>query len=235
VPFVDGFLLNNPSPKDKWGHFARLAGVAQHVDGSLLLSDDTNNIVYRIAYGKQNTPRPMATGIDSRLLAREIFKAPNTIKVTSRKFKNNAPIPTSSTAFDKNISPDLWWTGAPKGTKSIAILMEDPDSRSPKPFIHWIAANISPTVKGMKAGLPNDEILASIGAVQGSGSTSKTGYYGPKTPAADGKHHYNFQVFALDKKLNLPSGYNRLALIDAMAGHVLAKGTLVGTYDRNPY
>jgi Raf kinase inhibitor-like YbhB/YbcL family protein len=235
VPFIDGFLLENVAPKVKWGHFARLAGVAQHTDGSLLLSDDTNGIVYRIAYGKKNTPRPVAGALDSRLLARQIFNVPNTITVTSTKFKNNGGMPVSVTAYDKNISPDLRWSGVPKGAKSIVVMMEDPDSRSPKPFVHWLIANISPNSSGLKAGIPNVEMVSSVGAIQGSGTVSKTGYFGPKTPAAGPAHRYNFQVFALDKKLNLPSGYNRLTLIDAMAGHVMAKGTLVGLYNRDPY
>ncbi len=114
-------------------------------DGSLLLSDDTNNIVYRIAYGAANTPRPMT-----------------------------------------------------------------------------------------EAGLPNVERL-SLGAMQGSNATSKTGYFGPNPPA-DGKAHYdNFQLFALDSRLNLPSGFNRQALIEAMKGHVLAQGKIVGLYKRALY
>jgi Raf kinase inhibitor-like YbhB/YbcL family protein len=238
VPFVSGFLLQDVAPNVPWGHFARLAGVAQHTDGSLLLSDDTNNIVYRIAYGAANTKRKMTTALDARKITSELPEAMNarkTIVVTSSKFKNNGAIPVSSTAYDKNISPDLRWTGVPKNAKSLVLMMEDPDSRSPKPFAHWLVANISPSAAGLQANLPNSEVLASLGAMQGSNHTSKTGYFGPKPPADGIVHRYNFQVFALDKRLNLPSGYNRQALIDAMKGHVLAKGKIVGTYKRNPF
>jgi Raf kinase inhibitor-like YbhB/YbcL family protein len=238
VPFVSGFLLQDVAPNVPWGHFARLAGVAQHTDGSLLLSDDTNNIVYRIAYGAANTRRKMTTALDARKITSELpeaINAPNTIVVTSSKFKNNGAIPVSSTAYDKNISPDLRWTGVPRNTKSLVLMMEDPDSRSPKPFAHWLVANISPRATGLRANLPNSEMLASVGAMQGSNHTSKTGYFGPKPPADGIAHRYNFQIFALDTRLNLPSGYNRQALVDAMKGHVLAKGKIVGAYQRNPY
>jgi phosphatidylethanolamine-binding protein (PEBP) family uncharacterized protein len=78
-------------------------------------------------------------------------------------------------------------------------------------------------------------MLNSLGAMQGSSHTSKTGYFGPKPPADGIAHRYNFQVFALNSRLKLPSGYNRQALVDAMKGRVLAKGKIVGTYQRNPY
>jgi hypothetical protein len=117
IPFVSGFLLQNPAPKVPWGHFARLAGVAQHTDGSLLLSDDTNNIVYRIAYGAANTKRKVTTALDARKITSELpeaINASNKIVVTSSKFKNAGAIPVSSTAYGKNMSPDIRWTGVPK-------------------------------------------------------------------------------------------------------------------------
>jgi len=237
TPFVSGFLLKNPEPKVEWGHFARLAGLAQWTDGSLLMSDDTNNIVYRITYG---TPRrKMTTALDARKITSELpetMNAPNIITVKSNRFANGGAIPVSSTAYDKNISPDLRWTGVPQSAKSLVLMMEDPDALSPKPFAHWLVANISPKARSMKSNLPPmQEMLPAGSAMQGSNHTSKTGYFGPKPPA-DGKvHHYNFQLFALDTRLDLPSGYNRQALVDAMRGHVLAKGKTVGTYKRNPF
>lgn len=113
-------------------------------------------------------------------------------------------------------------------------MMEDPDALSPKPFAHWLMANISPSAVGLRANLPRTEKIASLSAMQGSSHTSATGYFGPKPPADGLAHRYNFQVFALNSRLNLPSGYNRLALVDAMRGKVLAKGKIVGTYKRSP-
>ena len=237
TPFVDGFLLDNPTPKLRWGQFARVAGVAQNVDGSLLFSDDTNNIVYRVAYGAKNAA-PAMMALDSPQISSALpaTKAKNTIVVKSSAFNNGGPIPVRFTAWDKNISPALRWYGVPKNAKSLVVMMEDPDSLSPKPFVHWLMANISPRAVGLKSGLPNDEKLSAVsGALQGSNTPSKTGYFGPKTPADGKAHHYHYQVFALDRRLNLPSGYNRQTLLNAMSGHVLAKGEIVGTYTRNPY
>lgn len=143
-------------------------------------------------------------------------------------------LPLKVTAYDKSLSPDLRWSGVPSGARSLVLMMEDPDSLSPKPFAHWLVANISPRATMMKAGLPDSEML-SMGAMQGSNATSKTGYFGPKPPADGIKHRYNFQIFALDSKLDLPSGFNRQALVDAMKGHVLAKGKIIGLYERNPF
>ena len=72
------------------------------------------------------------------------------------------------------------------------------------------------------------------GATQGANITGKTGYYGPKSPAADKPHAYHFQIFALDTKLNLPGGFNRQALLDAMKNHIIAKGETIGMYQRRP-
>ena len=236
-PFITGFLLKDAEPKVPWGHFARLAGLAQHTDGSMLMTDDTNNIVYRIAYGAKNTPRPLTEALDSRKITSELpfaAKAPNTITVKSSTFSNMGGLPLKATAYDKNVSPDLRWAGVPRNAKSIVLMMEDPDSLSPKPFPHWLVANISPRATRLKSGLPNSERL-SQGAFQGSNATSSTGYFGPKPPADGIAHRYTFQVFALNQRLNLPSGYNRQALIDAMKGKVLAKGRIVGMYKRNPF
>ena len=111
-------------------------------------------------------------------------------------------------------------------------------------------ANIPTSSTGLRAGLPEGDrirIMSAMSAMQeahimdlvtvtqGAATTSKIGYFGPKPPA-DGKvHHYHFQVFALNTKLSLPSGYNRQALLDAMRGHVLAKGEVVGQYKRDAY
>ena len=111
--------------------------------------------------------------------------------------------------------------------------MEDPDALSPKPFLHWMVANIPPTVRQLPASVPKGETLAQInGALQGANNMSTLGYFGPKPPAGDPPHHYHFQIFALDTTLNLPSGFNRQALLKAIRGHVLAKGEVIGTFQK---
>jgi Raf kinase inhibitor-like YbhB/YbcL family protein len=245
-PFLTGFLVPGSAEGGKDGHIGRLCGLAQWNDGSLLFTDDTNNTIYRLAY---NGPRPVAgTGavqgprkspdplsnqrkITSQL--DEAMNAPDTIKVTSTAFADNAPIPLKNSAYGDDLSPQLQWSGVPANTQSLVLMMEDPDALNPKPFVHWIAANLPPSVTTLPTDVPKSDRPSPLkGGIQGANHTGCIGYYGPKPPAADGPHRYHFQVFALDTKLNLPSGYNRQALLAAMRGHVIARGEIIGTYDR---
>ena len=229
-PFISGFLVEDASPKIKWGNFARLVGLAQNRDGSLLMGDDTNNTIYRISYGKKNTPRPNVAALDARLLSSQILDAPKTILVTSHVFKNGGTIPLDNTAYGKNISPDVRWTNLPAATKAVVVVMEDPIARSPKPAVHWLVANIAPDAAGLPLKIaPNS---SPKGGQMGGNLLGETAYFGPKPPADGLEHQYHYQVFALSKKLNLPAGYNRVALLDAMAGNVLARGELVGRFER---
>ena len=117
------------------------------------------------------------------------------------------------------------------GTLSTVILMEDPQAKSPLPFVHWMVANIPPEVTRLPAGVGStDSPSEAPPAHQGSNSRSTTGYFGPRPPPGDAPHPYHLQVFALDRRLELPLGYNRKALLDAMAGHVLARGELTATF-----
>lgn len=237
-PFLTGFLVKGGSPEGKDAQFARLAGVAVARDGALLISDDTNNTVYRVSYDKSNQGMPAGTSAFARVITGmlpEMQSVPSTITVRSTDFGQNQPIPEKHSAYGADISPALEWSGVPKGAKSLVLMMEDPDAASPKPFTHWLVANIPPTTKGLAAALPKSEKLTQPGgAIHGANNTGKLAYYGPRPPADDPLHHYHFQVFALDRTLELPSGFNRQALLKAMKGHVLAKGELTGTYQRVP-
>ncbi|HVF85443.1 MAG TPA: YbhB/YbcL family Raf kinase inhibitor-like protein, partial [Abditibacteriaceae bacterium] len=196
-PFVSGFLFQTPESPNGWGHFARLAGIAVARDGALLVSDDTNNIVYRISYGNQNAGRMMTTAMDARKITMQLpetANARNTIVVRSPNFAPNGLIANRHTAYDKNISPELRWSGVPRGAKSLVLMMEDPDSLNPKPFAHWIMANIPASSTRLRANLPvGDRIAGLPGAMQGATHTSKIGYFGPKPPADGKAHHYHFQ------------------------------------------
>ena len=236
TPFLTGFLLPGAGPNGTPGQFARLAGVAVAKDGALLVADDTNNIVYRVSYGAKNLKRAQTSAMDARQIALklpETASAQSTITVRSINFPPGSKIPFRHTAYDKNVSPELHWSGVPRGAKSLVLMMEDPISMSPKPFIHWLMANIAPASTRISGNLPDNGKAMRVGsAMQGTNSTGQFGYFGPKPPADGLTHEYHFQLFALDKKLNLPVGFNRQALLDAMRGHVLAKGEVVGTVKR---
>ena len=236
TPFLTGFLLPNGGPNGAPGHFARLAGLAMAKDGALLLADDNNGIVYRVSYGANNVKRAQTSAMDAREIA---MKLPETasgrsvITVRSINFPTDAKIPFRHTAYGKNVSPQIRWSGVPRGAKSLVLMMEDPVGINPKPFVHWIMANIPPASTRIDGNLPENGKALRVGsAMQGSNSTGQIGYFGPKPPADALTHEYHFQLFALDKKLVLPVGFNRQALVDAMKGHVLAKGELVGTVKR---
>jgi len=248
--FAQGFLMHLD---DKWVHQGRLSGLAQTKDGALLVSDDTNGVIYRIAYtqnGRQGWPVGEPTNsagtqikVIQRLgvppeqktpvLAIDVLSAPQTLSVTSPAFSNGAPLPDIFAADGENISPPLQWQTGPKGTKSYAIVMEDPDASENPPFVHWLIYNIPGNVTQIeKAVPPAPQVPRPKDAPQGENDRGNIGYFGPKPPPDDPAHHYHFQVFAVDKKLNIPFGASREELLNALKGHVLASGKITATYDR---
>jgi len=228
--FLNGFLVKGGAPDKKDAHFARPVGLAQMKDGSMLLTDDTNNIIYRIAYNQKEMP-PIMSREDISMKLAETANAPATISVKSSAFANMEMIADKHSAYFQDVSPEISWSNVPKNAQSLVLMMEDPDA-SLKPVTHWIVANISPATTSLRENMTKAEMFN--GVMQGANQNGKIGYYGPMPPPADKPHNYHFQVFALDTKLNLPSGFNRQALLDAIKGHVIAKGELVGTYQRKP-
>ena len=144
------------------------------------------------------------------------------LTVRSPAFAANSRIPLQFTSQGgDSMSPPLRWSQGPPGTRSFAIIVDDPDA-SNAPFIHWIVFNIPPAVTGLDPGkLPS----ACASAVNDSGSSA---YYGPNPPS--GVHHYHFKVFALDENLPLSSGASKGDVLKAMAGHTLGEGDLVAIY-----
>lgn len=145
-------------------------------------------------------------------------RSPAPLDVTSAAFKNNEPIPSEYTCDGVETAPPLSWSKVPAGTKSIAILVDDPDA--PKgTFTHWLVTGIPATTTTITGALPE-------GAVAGKNDKGATGYAGPCPPS--GRHHYQFHVYALDIKL--PKAMTRNGFLSAVNGHILATGKLVGTY-----
>lgn len=229
-PFLTGFLVKGGAPDGKDAHFARIAGLAVMPDGSMLVTDDTNNIIYRVSYNSKMTP-PIMSRDDVSFNLPETASAKSTIQVKSSAFASMQPIPDKYSDYFDKISPELSWSNVPNNAKSLVLMVEDPDA-SLKPVTHWIMANIAPTTTSLPENIM--KIESANGAIQGANNTGKVGYYGPKPPPMDKPHNYHFQIFALDTKLNLPSGFNRQSLLDAMKNHVIAKGETVGTYQRKP-
>ncbi len=229
-PFLTGFLVKGGAPDGKDAHFARVAGTAMMKDGSMLVTDDTNNIIYRVAYNQKAMP-PIMSRDDISMSLSETANSKATITVRSSSFQNNGMLPDKFSDYFAGVSPEISWSGVPSNAKSLVLMMEDPDANL-KPVTHWIMANIPTTATSLPENVMKTEMAN--GAMQGANNTGKIGYFGPKPPPADKPHGYHFQVFALDKMLDLPSGFNRQALLDAMKNHVIAKGEIVGMYQRKP-
>jgi Raf kinase inhibitor-like YbhB/YbcL family protein len=156
-----------------------------------------------------------------------------TLTVSSTAFKDGQPVPEEYTAYGKGRSIPLSWSNLPSGTRSIAIVMDDPDARTPRPFVHWLIYNIPADIKSLDAGLPTAPRLdLPRGALQGSNGRKSTGYFGPRPPQGDPPHHYQITVYALDRALKLEPGVDEDALLGAMRGHVLGQGRLVGTVQK---
>src|SRR5204863_514656 len=125
----------------------------------------------------------------------------------------------------------LQWSGVPPAAKALALVMDDPDAPDPS-FTHGLIYGLPPTTKELPEGiLRTDGGGLPAGAVQGQNSFRTTGYGGPSPPPGR-PHHYRFKVAALDRAIELKPGVTRREVLDAMSGHILAEGELIGTYGR---
>jgi len=238
-PFVSGFLS-----EDGRGHIARPVGLAWARDGALLMSDDANGLVYRIAHegsaraAVQAAPademrRQAARGVGVPL-ARErsetAARGGAALQLSSPTLAPGQPMPARHSEYADGVSPALRWNAVP-GARSYALIAEDPDARPITPFVHWVAWNIPGDATSLPEGLQEqDRLTEPPGLRQGATSRGSVGYYGPRPPVGDGPHRYHFLLLALDTELQLPLGAGRDELLAAARGHVLAKGELIATY-----
>jgi Raf kinase inhibitor-like YbhB/YbcL family protein len=152
-----------------------------------------------------------------------------TIKVSSDAFESGEQVPAEYTCKGSNISPPLSWSDVPQGTKSIVIILEDPDSPGGL-FTHWILYNIPPDHRDIRSRVDKKPVLMD-GSRHGLNNFGKMEYGGPCPPPGTA-HRYFVRVFALDTPLALRAPVTRKVIDDAMAGHVLAKGELMGKFRR---
>ena len=150
------------------------------------------------------------------------------IKVTSTAFQEGGMIPRKFTGDGENVSPPLAWAPIPPGTKSLALVSDDPDAPMGT-WVHWVLYNLPPETKELSEKVSPDATLAS-GARHGKNDFRSLGYGGPMPPS--GTHRYYFKVYALDTALDLAPGATKPQLLKAMEGHVLAQGQLMGKYKR---
>jgi Raf kinase inhibitor-like YbhB/YbcL family protein len=156
--------------------------------------------------------------------------------LTSPAFPDGDPIPVKYTQAGEQVSPKLDWTNTPPGTQSFLLHMHDPDvarNKTTETQVHWLVWNIPATATGLPEGVPKGADLP-----DGSHQTSASGpvYRGPGAPASGPPHHYTFEIYALDTKLDITPGADafetRTAVMKAVQGHVLGKAVYVGLFRR---
>ena len=140
-----------------------------------------------------------------------------------------AAIPVQYTGFGRDVSPAVEWSEAPAGTKSIALICDDPDAPGGD-WVHWVIFNLPPDSRGLPEGVPAKPLLDN-GAIQGLNDFGAPGYRGPHPPPGR-PHRYVFTVFALDGRLGLDARARKADLLRAMEGRVLAQGRWHGTFQR---
>lgn len=144
------------------------------------------------------------------------------MKLTSPDFENGGMMPGELTCDGANISPELLITEVPEGTKSLALIMDDPDAPG-RTFVHWVAWNIPSRTNRIERGVEPE-------GRQGRSSFGREGYGGPCPPS--GTHRYYFKLYALDSELRLKEGSSKKELEQEMEGHIIGKAELLGKYSR---
>ena len=242
-PFVTGFLSD-----DGKTHFARPVGLAMAKDGALLMADDANGVIYRVAYEGRDARTAMAPAVPRPGPMREqamrgsgmplVFERaqpsrPAEALQLQSAFAEGAPIDKKYSSYFDDVSPPLRWN-AVAGARSYAVFVEDPDARPLTPFVHWVAWNIPASLTALEEGLQKQpRLTAPEGLLQGRNSRGSVGWYGPHPPVGEPPHHYHVEVIALDTMLDVLPGADRDTVMAAAKGHVVGKGRLVGTYQQN--
>jgi len=155
------------------------------------------------------------------------------LSLTSPVFTHNGPIPKNYTCQGEDISPALTWSSLPKGTKSLALIVDDPDAPDPaapkRVWVHWVLYNIPATAPGLAEAIAPPALPA--GTREGKNDWDRTGYGGPCPPI--GRHRYFHKLYALDTALPDLKEPTKAQLEKAMEGHVLEKVELMGTYQKD--
>jgi Raf kinase inhibitor-like YbhB/YbcL family protein len=155
------------------------------------------------------------------------------MELRSPAFAHQGEIPRKHTCDGEGLSPPLTWSGLPAGTKSLALIVDDPDAPDPKApkrvYVHWVLYNIPPAAAGLAEAIRPTNLAA--GTLEGLNDWGRTGYGGPCPPI--GRHRYFHKLYALDVLLPDLKQLTKAQLFAAMKGHILAETELVGTYQRS--
>ncbi|GDX59826.1 MAG: putative lipoprotein LppC [Nitrosomonadaceae bacterium] len=156
------------------------------------------------------------------------------LTLTSKSFFHNTEIPPYYTCDGKDISPELSWENIPDGTRSLVLIVDDPDAPDPvepkMTWVHWILYNIPPDANALPEDVQTNEFPPGI--LQGINDWQRTGYGGPCPPI--GNHRYFHKLYALDTLLPDLKHPTKVILEEAMKGHIIAHAELIGFYQRHP-
>ncbi len=150
------------------------------------------------------------------------------IKITSSAFEEGGLIPAKYTCDGADVSPPLQWDAVPEGTKSVALICDDPDAPMGT-WVHWVLFNLPSDTEELAENIPTEETLTN-GAKQGVNDFGRVGYGGPCPPG--GTHRYFFKIYALDTEVGLQAGADKRQLLKTMEGHILGQDQLIGKYKR---
>ncbi len=160
-------------------------------------------------------------------------EAMDKVVLNSSAFEPNGAIPTKYTCEGEDVSPALTWSGVPSGTKSLALIVDDPDAPDPAApkmtWFHWVLYDVPPSAQGLPEAAGASSL--SRGTREGLNDWKRTGYGGPCPPI--GRHRYFFKLYALDTELGDLGEPTKAQLENAMAGHILGEAQLVGTYQKS--
>jgi hypothetical protein len=155
------------------------------------------------------------------------------LALTSPAFSHNGQIPKQYTCQGDDVSPALAWDDLPEGTKSLALIVDDPDAPDPaapqRTWVHWVLYNIPPGASGLKTAI--EPAALPPGSREGKNDWKRTGYGGPCPPI--GRHRYFHKLYALDVTLPDLKQPTKAELEKAMKGHVIGKIELMGTYQKD--
>jgi hypothetical protein len=172
-------------------------------------------------------PSPSATTAPSEMTGEGVALA--TLELTSEAFGPQEAIPQRFTCDGEDISPPLSWSAPPDATRSFVLIMDDPDAPMGT-WVHWVLFNVPSDERALPENVPAEEQL-SDGSLHGKNSWGRSDYGGPCPPSGS-THRYVFKLYALDTQLDLEAGATKKQVLDAIDGHVLGYGELVGTYSR---
>ena len=172
-------------------------------------------------------------GMDKLAITRVVDSGLPSLDLSSPAFADGARLPDRFTADGEGVSPPLTWGLPPAGTAQLALLVEDADAPAPQPLVHAVIWGIPADAGRLKEGAVTGDGAGTPDRDVGRNSYFREGWLPPDPPTGHGSHRYAFQLFALDAGVGDPGDTpGRTAVLEAMTGHVLAAGVLIGTYSR---